>query len=85
MGSRSNRSAIGARVRVVAGDLTLVDEVRGGGSYLSQNDLRVHVGLGDYKGAVRVDVRWPNGNEERFDDISSNRIVALTEGGGQRK
>ena len=46
VGTTSNRSAIGARVRVVAGDLTLVDEVRGGGSYLSQNDLRVHFGLG---------------------------------------
>ena len=85
VGTTSNRSAIGARVRVVAGDLTLVDEVRGGGSYLSQNDLRVHFGLGDYKGAVRVDVRWPNGNEERWDGIETNRIVALTEGGGQRQ
>ena len=83
VGTTSNRSAIGARVRVVAGDLTLVDEVRGGGSYLSQNDLRVHVGLGDFKGAVRVDVRWPNGNEERWEGIETNRIVALTEGGGQ--
>ena len=50
VGTTSNRSAIGARVRVVAGDLTLVDEVRGGGSYLSQNDLRVHFGLGRRRG-----------------------------------
>ena len=64
VGTTSNRSAIGARVRVVAGDVTQVDEVRGGGSYFSQNDLRVHFGLGDYAGAVRVEVRWPNGSEE---------------------
>ena len=80
VGTTSNRSAIGARVRVVAGDLTLVDEVRGGGSYLSQNDLRVHFGLGGNGGPVRVDVRWPNGNEERFDGIATNRMVTLTEG-----
>src|SRR3954469_3227052 len=84
VGTTSNRSAIGARVRVVAGDLTLVDEVRGGGSYLSQNDLRVHFGLGDNAAAARVQVRWPNGNEERFDGIAPDRIVVLTEGAGQR-
>jgi enediyne biosynthesis protein E4 len=66
----------------VAGELTLVDEVRGGGSYLSQNDLRVHFGLGGNRGAVRVEVRWPNGNEERWDGLASNRIVVLTEGRG---
>ncbi len=85
VGTTSNRSAIGARVRVVAGDLALVDEVRGGGSYLSQNDLRVHFGLGTHGGAVRIEVRWPNGNEERFDDIATNRIVVLTEGEGRRR
>ena len=83
VGTTSNRSAIGARVRVIAGDVTLVDEVRGGGSYFSQNDLRVHVGLGTYAGAVRIDVRWPNGNEERFEGIATNRIVALREGAGK--
>ena len=79
-GTTSNRSAIGARVRVVAGDLTLVDEVRGGGSYFSQNDLRVHFGLGDYAGAVRVEVRWPNGNEEAWNAVATDRIVGLREG-----
>jgi hypothetical protein len=83
VGTTSNRSAIGARVRVVAGDVTLVDEVRGGGSYLSQNDLRVHFGLGSYSGAVRVEVRWPNGKEEGFEGIATGKIVTLTEGTGQ--
>ena len=85
VGTTSNRSAIGARVRVTAGDLTLVDEVRGGGSYFSQNDLRVHFGLGDYAGTVRVEVRWPNGGEERWEGIAPNRLVELKEGGGTRK
>ena len=81
VGTASNRSAIGARVRVTAGSLTLVDEVRGGGSYFSQNDLRVHFGLGDNAGALRIEVRWPNGQEETWEGVASNRIVTLTEGG----
>jgi hypothetical protein len=85
VGTTSNRSAIGARVRVTAGDLTLVDEVRGGGSYYSQNDLRVHFGLGDNAGPVQIEVRWPNGGEERWEGIASNRMVELKEGGGTRK
>jgi hypothetical protein len=83
VGTTSNRSAIGARVRVIAGDRTFVDEVRGGGSYLSQNDLRVHVGLGAHQGTVRVEVRWPNGREERFDSLETNKVVTLTEGTGK--
>jgi enediyne biosynthesis protein E4 len=82
VGTRSNRSAIGARVRIVAGDVTLVREVRGGGSYYSQNDLRVHAGLGHATRVTRVDVRWPNGNEEVFRDIPVRRIVTLVEGKG---
>jgi hypothetical protein len=83
VGTTSNRSAIGARVRIVAGEVTLVDEVRGGGSYLSQNDLRVHFGLGSYSGAVRAEVRWPNGKEERFEGLAIDAIVSLTEGTGK--
>ena len=82
VGTRSNRSAIGARVRIVAGGATLVREVRGGGSYYSQNDLRVHAGLGDATRIERVDVRWPNGNEEVFRDVPIRRIVTLVEGKG---
>jgi hypothetical protein len=82
VGTRSNRSAIGARVRIIAGGATLVREVRGGGSYYSQNDLRVHAGLGDATKIERVDVRWPNGNEEVFRDVPIRRIVTLVEGKG---
>ena len=83
MGVQSNRSAIGARVRVIANDVTQVDEVRGGGSYYSQNDLRPHFGLGTATRVDRLDVRWPNGREEMWLNVDVNRIMTITEGTGQ--
>ncbi|MBA2604291.1 MAG: CRTAC1 family protein, partial [Acidobacteria bacterium] len=84
VGVASNRSAIGARVRLTAGGLTQVEEVRGGGSYYSQNDLRRHFGLGSAGAVDRLDVRWPNGLEEAWVDIREiNRVLTLTEGTGQ--
>jgi hypothetical protein len=80
VGTRSNRSAIGARVRITAGERTFVDEVRGGGSYYSQNDLRLHAGLG---GATRIDgitVVWPSGLTQKWRDVPVKRILTLTEG-----
>jgi hypothetical protein len=82
VGTASNRSAIGARVRIVAGGATLVREVRGGGSYFSQNDLRVHAGLGAATRIDRVDVRWPNGSDEVWRNVPVRRIVTLVEGKG---
>jgi enediyne biosynthesis protein E4 len=81
-GTRSNRSAIGARVRIAAGGAVHVREVQGGGSYYSQNDLRVHAGLGGATRIDRVDVRWPNGDEESFRDVPIRKIVTLIEGKG---
>ena len=83
-GVQSNRSAIGARVRITAGGVTQVAEVRGGGSYFSQNDLRIHVGLASATTVERVVVRWPNGREETWRDLEANRIVTLTEGTAPR-
>ena len=85
VGKQSNRSAIGARVRAVAGDRMQVQEVRGGGSYYSQNDLRVHFGLGDATRVDRVEVRWPTGMEESWTDVPVNRILTLEEGTGQQR
>ncbi len=82
VGTASNRSAIGARVWITAGGTTLVREVRGGGSYYSQNDLRVHAGLGAATRVDRVDVRWPNGRDEAFRDVPIRKIVTLVEGKG---
>jgi enediyne biosynthesis protein E4 len=83
VGTRSNRSAIGARVRLHGSGGVQVDEVRGGGSYYAQNDLRVHFGLGDVNRIDRVEVRWPNGLEEVWTDVAIDRIVTLTEGRGK--
>jgi hypothetical protein len=83
VGVTSNRSAIGARVRLTAGGATQVSEVRGGGSYYSQNDLRVHFGLGGAASIDRVEVRWPNGREEAWTGVETNRVVTLTEGAGR--
>jgi hypothetical protein len=84
-GTTSNRSAIGARVRAVVGEVTLVEEVRGGGSYISQNDLRVHFGLGAHREVARLEVRWPNGLEEVWDRVASNQILVLKEGTGTKR
>ena len=62
--------------------MTQVQEVRGGGSYYSQNDLRVHFGLGAAARIDRLDVRWPNGLEESWTDVGINRVVTLKEGTG---
>jgi len=84
VGTTSNRSAIGARVRVVTGGLTQTFEVHGGGSYISQDDLRVHAGLGTATRVDRLDVRWPNGLEERWTGVAADGFVTLTEGRGAR-
>jgi hypothetical protein len=82
VGTRSNRSAIGARVRCLTGATRQTQEVRGGGSYASQNDLRVHFGLGATTRVDRLEVRWPNGLEEEWRDLLVDRVLTLTEGTG---
>ena len=82
VGVQSNRSAIGARVRVTAAGQSQVQEVRGGGSYYAQNDLRPHFGLGAAPKVERLDVRWPGGLEESWSDVAVNRILTLKEGSG---
>ena len=84
VGRQSNRSAIGARVRLVAGGVPRVEEVRGGGSYNSQNDLRVSFGLGAVAQVERLEVRWPNGLEEHWTDVAVDRILTVTEGTGRK-
>ena len=82
VGTRSNRDAIGARVRIKIGKRTLVDEVRSGGSYISNNDMRLHFGLGSATKIDSLEIRWPNGVVERFDGLSMDKIHALKEGSG---
>ena len=82
IGTRSNRSSVGARVRVTAGGRDRIDEVMSGSSYYSQNDLRLHFGLGSANKADRVEVSWPSGLKESFDNIAANQIVRIQEGLG---
>ena len=78
-GTISNRSAIGARVRLTAGGHTQLDEVRSGGSYLSQNDLRLHFGLGPAAKIDRIAIDWPGGAHQIEENAGVNRIVTIRE------
>jgi hypothetical protein len=82
VGTKSNRDGIGARITLRAGKRTLVDEVRSGSSYDSQSDLRVHFGLGASKSTDSIEVRWPNGNLEKFGALKVDAVNVVTEGTG---
>ena len=84
-GVKTNRDGIGANVKVLAEDLTLIDEVHSGRSYQSHYGTRLHFGLGDRKKADRIEVRWIGGGVDMFEDISADRFVTLTEGAGAAK
>ena len=81
-GTRSNRSAIGARVTVQVAGRRLIDEVRSGGSFCSQNDFRVHFGLGARDRADRIEVAWPSGATETIDGAVADQLVVIREGSG---
>jgi len=81
LGTTTNRAAIGSQVVVVANNQRQVQEVRSGGSFCSQNDLRLHFGLGTAKEA-RVQVRWLGGAEESLEHVPANRLVVVQEGKG---
>jgi len=78
-GTKSNRSAIGARVTLRAGDRTLMREVKSGASFLSQSDLRVHFGLGDAKAIDELKIRWPSGRLQVEKPPRLNQITVITE------
>jgi hypothetical protein len=78
-GKKSNRSGIGARVKVRLGKRELVQEVRSGSTFMSQSDLRLHFGLGADKSADEVTVRWPSGAEQSVKNVEANQFVTITE------
>ena len=82
VGTQSNRSAIGAKVTLRSGRLSQTDEVRSGGSYISQNDLRLHFGLGDHRLADKVEISWPSGATEILEDLEADRFYCVKEGAG---
>ena len=79
-GTKSNRSAIGARVTCVTGALRQIDEVRSGGSFFSHNDLRLHFGLGTATRIDWIEIRWPSGTVDRMRDVGADRIIRIREG-----
>jgi hypothetical protein len=84
-GTKSNRSGIGARVTVRAGGMTQFQEERGGGSYLSSNDPRLHFGLGAAKTIDSVEIDWPSGKKESFSHLPADFIYTFAEGRGVAK
>jgi enediyne biosynthesis protein E4 len=82
LGTKSNRLAIGARVTVRTGKLTQIGEVKGGSSYISQNDLRLHFGLEKNEKMDEVTIRWPNGTVETLRDVPADYVYTVVEGDG---
>ena len=82
VGTKSNRMAIGARITLKAGNLSQTSEVRAGGSYLSQNDPRVHFGLGQEARIGEVSIRWPSGKIETVRPVAPDFIYTVVEGEG---
>jgi hypothetical protein len=88
IGTKSNRSGIGARLKCVSRPSDekdihqQIDEVRSGGSYYSQNDLRVHFGLGNADKVQLLEIRWPSGQIDQLKNISANQLIFVKEGEG---
>ena len=88
IGTKSNRSGIGARLRCVTrppedkNAHSQIDEVRSGGGYFSQNDLRVHFGIGNAEKVELLEIRWPSGLVDTLKDIKPNQVIFVKEGEG---
>jgi hypothetical protein len=78
-GTKSNRDGIGARVTVNSGNLKQTEELKTGTSYLSQNDPRLHFGLGDRNQVDEIVIRWPSGKTQKLTDIEAGQIISVTE------
>jgi hypothetical protein len=81
-GTKSNRLALNARVRVTAGDLVQLGEIRSGGSYLSQSDVRLHFGLGAHETVDSVEIMWPSGQKETLKNLAGDKYYCVLEGQG---
>lgn len=82
VGKKSNRAAIGARVTVSTKGRSQFDEVRGGSSYLSSNDQRLHFGLASDAVMEKIEIRWPNGTVETLHNVAADAIYTVVEGEG---
>jgi hypothetical protein len=81
VGTQANRDAVGARARVVAGDLTQISQRKGAYGYLCTHDPRLHFGLGEHGEADRVEVTWPSGEVEVVENVAAGQVLTITEGG----
>ncbi len=81
-GTKSNRLAIGARLKLVAGGMTQTEEIHSGISYLSQSDLRVHFGLGSATRIDSLEIRWPSGRVETLTNLEGDKFYSILEGQG---
>lgn len=79
VGTHCNRDAIGARVTVVSGGVTQIREVKSGSGYLSQNDLRLHFGLGDATRVDKLTVRWLCGKVQTLQGVETNQVLVISE------
>jgi hypothetical protein len=81
-GTKSNRLAIGARLKIVAGGMTQTEEIHSGGSYLSQSDLRMHFGLNTATKIDSMEIRWPSGKIETLKNLDADKFYSVLEGQG---
>ena len=82
IGTRSNRDGVGARLKISAGGLTLYEQKKGGMSYQSAQDPRLHFGLGNLTKIDLIEIRWPSGSVTRLTGIACDQILAIKEGTG---
>jgi enediyne biosynthesis protein E4 len=83
VGTKSNRDAMGARIRIIAGGISQIHEISGGGSYLSQSDLRANFGLGKTLSIEAAEIYWPSGRRQLFHNLGADRFYLIEEGKGQ--
>jgi hypothetical protein len=82
IGTHSNRDAVGARVKLTAGDLVLFDERKGGMSYQSAQDPRLHFGLGQRSAIDQIEIKWPSGEFTKLINLKADQILSVEEGKG---
>jgi len=83
-GTKTNRDGVGARIKLSAGELTLVDEVHSGRGYQSHYGSRLYFGLGAHEKVGRIEVNWIGGGVDIFENIAADRLITLTEGTGRQ-
>jgi ASPIC and UnbV. len=81
-GTKSNKLAIGAKIKIVAGGMIQTEEIRSGGGYLSQHDLRIHFGLANATKIDSVEIRWPSGKVETLSNLAPDKFYSVLESSG---